>query len=99
MEIHSAEISFTKLRGNLTVEYTYVPANEDDMGVRIHLCDADGNRIAEGSGWNRNLGGSRYRVQMEVQSLDVIPETLILEAKAVDGSVIGSCVCRVSEIN
>lgn len=95
VEIHSAEISFTKLRGNLTVEYSYVPTVENDMGISMHLYDADGNRIIVGSGQTRAIGNNRYCEQVEVQALDHVPETLILEAKAIDGEVLGRCVCRV----
>lgn len=95
--IHSAEISYTKLRGNLVVEYTYEASDEDDMGITMRLYDAEGNRITDGTGLTEKIGDNRYCEQVEIQALDYIPEKLILEAKVIGGEVLGSCVCQVTE--
>ena len=91
--IHSAEISFTKLRGNLIVEYSYETSDEDDMGITMRIYDTEGNRITVGSGMTEKIGENRYREQVEIQALDQIPEKLILEAKVIGGEVLGRCEC------
>lgn len=96
--IHSGEISFTKLRGNLIVEYTYETSDEDEMGITMRLYDAEGNRITVGSGMTEKIGENRYRERVEIQALDQIPEMLILEAKVIGGEVLGKCECQVNEV-
>ena len=93
IEILSAEIAFTKVRGYLTVEYAY--KHEGDTDIFINLCDAAGNRIADGDGQMWKVGEKRYLQQMEIQSFEGIPGRLILEAKAIDGNILGECVCSV----
>ena len=96
IEILDAGVSYSSVRGYLVVDYAYEAIESEPMGITLHLKDAEGNLIADGSGWTRELGDGRYREQTQVQAFAEIPDTLILEAKAIDGSVIGSCVCRVS---
>ena len=96
--IHSGEISFTKLRGNLIVEYTYETSDEDEMGITMRLYDAEGNRITVGSGMTEKIGENRYRERVEIQALDQIPEMLILEAKVIGGEVLGKCECQVNDV-
>ena len=96
--IHTAEISFTKLRGNLIVEYSYESSDEDDMGITMRIYDAEGNRITDGSGMTEKIGENRYRERVEIQALDQIPEKLILEAKVIGGEVLGKCECQVTEV-
>jgi len=95
--IHSAEISFTKLRGNLVVEYSYEASDEDDMGITMRLYDAEGNRITDGTGLTTKIGDNRYCEQVEIQALDHIPEKIVIEAKVIGGEVLGKCVCEVNE--
>lgn len=96
IEIHSAEISFTKLRGNLTVDYTYVPEkNDDGMGIFVRIYDAEGNRIADGTGETWEKADNRYVQHMEMQSLNEIPDAFILEAYNIGGETIGRCTCKV----
>lgn len=96
--IHSGEISFTKLRGNLIVEYTYETSDEDEMGITMRLYDSEGNRITVGSGMTEKIGENRYRERVEIQALDQIPEMLILEAKVIGGEVLGKCECQVNDV-
>ncbi|MBE5773091.1 MAG: hypothetical protein E7337_04065 [Clostridiales bacterium] len=97
IEVLAAEISMSKVRGYLDVEYTYESAEDEEMGVFFRLRDAAGNLVADGSGWTEEMGSNRYHEQVEVQSFAEIPDTLILEVKAIDGDVLGQCVCKVVE--
>ncbi len=67
------------------------------MGITMRIYDAEGNRITDGTGSTEKIGDNRYCEQVEVQTLDHIPEILILEAKVIGGEVLGKCVCAVNE--
>jgi len=99
IEVLSAEISLTKVRGYLTVDYTYDPEDEEQMGIFMHLRDGDGNPINSGSGWTKELEDNHYRELLEVQAFEDLPGTFTIEAKAIDGDVIGRCVCRIVKEN
>ena len=100
-QILSGEVSFTKVRGYLTIDYTYTQAEGEDMGITMRLYDADGNRIATGSGATQTLtaedGSVYYRQQEEIQSFGEIPKTLWLEAKVIgEDRTLGRVECRLS---
>lgn len=67
------------------------------MGITMRIYDAEGNRITDGTGSTEKIGDNRYCEQVEVQTLDNIPEILILEANVIGGEVLGKCVCAVNE--
>lgn len=94
--IHSAQIDFTKVRGYLTVEYSYI-SDSDDMGIFFRVLDGEGNRITDGSGTGKEISENRYVQYSEIQSMEELPDTLILEAKEIGGDAIGRFECGVSE--
>ena len=99
IEVLSAEISLSKVRGYLTVDYLYDSADREQTDIFMHLKDADGKMIKDGSGWVRELETGHYREMVEIQSFEDLPETLVIEAKAISGDTLGSCVCRVAKEN
>ena len=103
-EILSAWLEYNALSGMLTIEYAYDPdLNNEPMGIDFRLYDADGNRIAIGSGsetylGNRADGWELLRSKDEVQSFETFPEKMYLEAKVIgEDKTLGKVECRVTE--
>ena len=60
------------------------------MDISFRLYDGEGNEIHTGSGGGMfDAETGIYREQQEMQSFDEIPTSLILEAKAIGGEVLG----------
>ena len=94
-QIHSVEISFTKLCAYLTVDYSYQQAETgEEMGIDFILYSEDGERITTGGGeWFQN--GERECRLIEMQSFEEEPERLWLEAKVIGENVtLGRVECR-----
>lgn len=96
-ELVDARITFTEVRGYISVEYTG-SAEEQDTGVSLRLLDKDGNQITTGSGQCMELENGHFRWELEMQSFDEIPETMILEVRIIDEGAIGQIECNVEEI-
>lgn len=101
VKVREVNVSFTKVRAYLTVDYDYEEQPDEVMGVWLHPYDAEGNPIHTGSGGcygpdeGEKLGF--YRQQDEMQSFDAIPDVIVLEAKVIDGEPLGRVVCSLAE--
>lgn len=99
IQIRDVRIVLTRVRAYLTIDYDYKPAEDEEMGIDFRLYDSEGNEVVTGSGgaWGLDEESGLYRAQMEMQSFDDMPDTLILEAKAIGGEVLGRCTCNAQE--
>ena len=101
VKVREVNVSFTKVRAYLTVDYDYEEQPDEVMGVWLHPYDGEGNPIHTGSGVcygpdeGEKLGF--YRQQDEMQSFDAIPDVIVLEAKVIDGDPLGRVACRLAE--
>lgn len=101
VKVREVNVSFTKVRAYLTVDYDYEEQPDEVMGVWLHPYDGEGNPIHTGSGGcygpdeGEKLGF--YRQQDEMQSFDAIPDVIVLEAKVIDGDPLGRVACRLAE--
>lgn len=96
-ELVDATITFTEVRGYISVEY--IDSTQDqDMGVNLRLLDQNGKEITTGGGQCADLDNGHYRWEMEMQSFEEIPETMILEARIIGESTLGRIECKVEEI-
>ena len=102
VRVREVNVSFTKVRAYLTVDYDYDPRPEEEMGIWLHPYDAEGNAITTGSGSGGSPGGEDelgfYRQWDEMQSFDEMPDVIVLEAKVIDGDSLGQCVCRLAKL-
>ncbi len=90
VRIRAVNMTVTKVRGYLTIDYEYQAAEEEPMGISFRLYDGEGNEIHTGSGGGMfDAETGIYREQQEIQPFAEIPDTLILEAKAIGGEVLG----------
>ena len=90
VRIRAVNMTVTKVRGYLTIDYEYQAAEGEPMGISFRLYDGEGNEIHTGSGGGMfDAETGIYREQQEMQSFDEIPTSLILEAKAIGGEVLG----------
>jgi len=100
-----AEITFTRVRGYLSVEYDYQYLGDDDMGVDFRLYDESGETITTGGGrgnWEDMTPGewTRLRSVEEIQSLDAWPGEIAVEVFRIgegEKGVLGRIRCRVEE--
>ena len=84
----SAEIDCGRLESTLDVRYRYQPLPEELMGVSLRLFTAEGDEIPWESGssaWEEQADGTLvWHVVLRIQSMDAVPETLILQPKVID---------------
>ena len=96
----SGELTFSKVRAYLNVEYTYQQAEAgEEMGIAIRVYDGQGDPVPTGggSGVDPNAKGV-YSTQLEMQSFDQLPERLWLEAKVIGEDVtLGRIDCELTE--
>ena len=98
-----AEITFTRVRGYLSVEYDYLYRGSDDMGVDFNLYDENGETITTGGGlgeWDDMSPGEWMRLKSveEIQSLDEWPDEIAVEVFRIgegEKGVLGRIRCRV----
>lgn len=100
--VRSATLTFTKVRGYLTVDYDLLTDRGGEMGIDFTLRDADGHDLpCEGGCAHCETsadGTQRWRWVNGVQSLDAMPETLLLVPKVVgENEPLPAVPCRVSE--
>ena len=102
VRVREVNVSFTKVRAYLTVDYDYDPRPAGEMGIWLHPYDAEGNAITTGRGSGGSPGGEDelgfYRQWDEMQSFDEMPDVIVLEAKVIDGDSLGQCVCRLAKL-
>ncbi len=97
VEIVSAELRLTPLLGYLSVEYKYDSLPDEDMGIDFHVYDADGERVAV-QGGSRSEVGDAWRLQLEIQSFDEVPDKFYLEPKVIgEDKTLGKIECDVVE--
>ena len=84
----SAEIDCGSLESTLDERYRYQPLPEELMGVSLRLFTAEGDEIPWESGssaWEEQADGTLvWHVVLRIQSMDAVPETLILRPKVID---------------
>ena len=98
VRIRAVNMTVTKVRGYLTIDYEYQAAEGEPMGISFRLYDGEGNEIHTGGGHGMfDAETGIYREQQEMQSFDEIPTSLILEAKAIGGEVLGRCTVALQE--
>ena len=101
VKVREVNVSFTKVRAYLTVEYEYEEQLDEPMGVWLHPYDTEGNAITTGSGSCGGPGDEEgldfYRQWEEMQSFDEILDVIVLDAKVIDGESLGQCVCRLAK--
>lgn len=97
VEVLRAGVCQTPIRSYLTIEYSYEPLPEEDMGMSFRIYDAQGSEISTGGGaGTERADGKRYWT-FALQSFGEIPEALELEAKVIDGTPLGRIICAVRE--
>lgn len=101
--LNGAEITFTRVRGYLTVDYDYLYRGGDDMGVTFRLYDAGGEEIVVGGGqgtWDDMTPGAWMPLTeiQEIQSLEELPDRIEIEVRVIgEDRVLGRIPCRVAE--
>lgn len=86
-EITEAYAELTSLRAYLTVNYRYTELEDEPFGVTVRVYDRSGNRIETGDGTCSLVkdanGENTFKEVQEMQSLEEIPENLILKIKVI----------------
>lgn len=97
--IIAAGIDYTPVAGKLTVAYDYQPLpTGEELGISLRLYDENGNEVNTGSGGIRRMDGIEYW-QLEVQSLDPLPDSLWIEAQVIGGPPLGRIQCQVTPVD
>lgn len=97
--IIAAGIDYTPVAGILTVAYDYQPLpTGEELGISLRLYDENGNEVNTGSGGIRRMDGIEYW-QLEVQSLDPLPDSLWIEAQVIGGPPLGRIQCQVTPVD
>ena len=97
----SAELTFTRVRGYLTVDYAYEQSEDEPMGITFEPYVDGAGAIPSGGGYGTFPGGegdSVFRQVQEIQSLDPLPDAIVLEARVIgEDRALGRVKCRVVE--
>lgn len=99
--LRNAEITFSRIRGYLTVEYDFLYRDAKDMGMDFRLYDPAGDEITAGNGhggWDDMTPGQWETIlaSQEIQSLDALPEAVELEVFRIgEEGTLGRIRCRV----
>lgn len=96
-ELVDAQITFTEVRGYMSIEYA--ATRKDGSDISLHLLDKDGKEFTTGNGHCVPLENGHSLWVMEMQSLAEIPESIILEAHIVGESAIGRIECKVEQVS
>ena len=98
VRVREVNVSFTRMKEYLTVDYDYEPLPEE-MDNWLNPYDAEGDLIATGNGtcYAPDEQLDCYRQQDEMQSFDEIPDVIVLEANVLGGGSLGQCVCRLAK--
>lgn len=95
-------LSFTPVRGYMTVSYAYKPQEDEPMGVTVKPCLPDGTEIAVGGGditrTKQENGFEFCEDTCTLQSFETLPETLLLRIKVIgEGKYLTEIECKVIE--
>jgi len=97
-EILRGYLTFARAMTYMTLDYSYIQAPEEDMGIDLRLFNGDGERIDAHSGEQIELVGNDWRLIDEMEAVEEIPETIILEAKVIgEDRTLGRVTCRLVE--
>lgn len=97
-EILRGYLTFAKAMTYMTLDYAYMQAEGEAMGIDFRLYDANENRIDAHAGSFVELGGDNWRLVSELEAVEEIPELIILEAKVVgEDRTLGRVACRLVE--
>ena len=97
-EILRGYITFAKAMTYMTLDYSYTQGPGEEMGIDFRLFDADENLIDADNGFFDELGGNDWRLIDELEAVENIPETIILEAKVIgEDRTLGRVECQLVE--
>ena len=101
-DLLGGSISFTPVRGYMTIQYAYQEREDEPMGVTMKPCMPDGTEITVGSGGWTMLGEENgfdiIEELSEIQSYETLPETIIIRVKVIgEAKYLCDVECRVVE--
>jgi len=101
-DLLGGSISFTPVRGYMTIQYAYQEREDEPMGVTMKPCMPDGTEITVGSGGWTMLGEENgfdiIEGLSEIQSYETLPETIIIRVKVIgEARYLCDIECRVVE--
>ena len=86
-DLLGGSISFTPVRGYMTIQYAYQEREDEPMGVTMRPCMPDGTEITVGSGEWTMLGEENgfdiIEELSEIQSYETLPETITFRVKVI----------------
>lgn len=86
-DLLGGSISFTPVRGYMTIQYAYQEREDEPMGVTMKPCMPDGTEITVGSGGWTMLGEENgfdiIEELSEIQSYETLPETITFRVKVI----------------
>jgi len=89
--------TFTEVRGYLSAEYIG-SAQDEGIGISLNLLNTEGKQITTGGGHCMELENGHSLWEMEMQTFEEIPETIIIEARIIGENTLGQIECKVEEI-
>ena len=101
-DLIEGHVSFTPVRGYMTLKYAYQEREDEPMGVTFKHYLPDGTEIVVGSGtWNsigEENGFSIIEELSEIQSYETLPETITVRVKVIgEPRYLCDIECRVVE--
>ena len=101
-DLIGGSISFTPVRGYMTIQYAYQEREDEPMGVTMKPCMPDGTEITVGSGGWTLLGEENgfeiIEELSEIQSYETLPETITFRVKVIgEARYLCDIECRVVE--
>lgn len=101
-DLIEGKISFTPVRGYMTISYAYQEREDEPMGVTMKPMMPDGTEITVGGGeWNilgEENGFEIYEELSEIQSYETMPETITIRVKVIgEARYLCDVECRVIE--
>lgn len=99
-DLLGGSISFTPVRGYMTIQYAYQEREDEPMGVTMKPCMPDGTEITVGSGGWTLLGEENgfdiIEELSEIQSYETLPETITIRVKVIgEGRYLCDVECKV----
>lgn len=101
-DLLEGRVSFTPVRGYMTIRYAYQEKEDEPMGVTFKFYLPDGTEITVGSGGAISMGEENgyviYEDCMEIQSYETLPETITVCVKVIgEARYLCDIECRVIE--
>lgn len=101
-DLIEGHITFTPVRGYMTIRYANQEREDEPMGVTMKPCLPDGEEIEVGSGrWDlvgKENGFDIYEELSEIQSFETLPETITIRVKVIgEAKYLCDVECKVVE--